>query len=118
MYIDTRALKDGSFVIDLFDKKDNYYFGFIEIEKQFNCYVVSGKINHFEKNDIIDLFETRKEKLRNIFVAIQAMILEGAIPIDLNEYEVYILDDELISRDFIKSEKLKRVPRYCGYYFI
>ena len=121
MYIDTRVRNDNgtnTYIIDLFDYDDKYYFGFIEIFEDEVCYVISGKVNHFERNDEIQLFETRKEKLRKVFKAIKSFILTGDIPLDIKNKRVLILDDELISRDAIEHMKLKRVPRYCGYYFI
>ena len=121
MYIDTRVRNDNgtnTYVIDLFDYKNDYYFGFIEIFENDDCYVISGEVNHFGRNDEIELFETRKEKLRVIFKAIRTFIRTGDIPLDINNKRVLILSDELISRDAIEFMKLERVPRYCGYYFI
>ncbi len=116
MYMTYKENKDGC-VINMYDTKDDYFFGFIEIMNQGDFYVISGQVNHFERNDEVDLFETRKYKLHNCFERIQSMIKKGALSIDRNK-PVYILDDELISRDAIKRMDLKRVPRYCGYYFI
>ena len=103
--------------INLYDKADDYFFGYIDISILDDCYVISGRVNKFEINADIELFETRKRKLRAIFINLQQDFLEGRIPLELNR-PVLILDDELISRDAIKYMKLKRVPRYCGYYFI
>ena len=103
--------------INLYDKADDYFFGYIDIIVNDDCYVISGRINKFEIDADIELFETRKRKLRAVFINLREDFLEGKIPLELNR-PVLILDDELISRDAIKYMKLNRVPRYCGFYFI
>ena len=102
---------------NLYDKKDNYFFGYIDIIINPDCYVISGRVNKFEIDAEIELFETRKRKLRAMFLNLREDFLKGRIPLELNR-PVLILDNELISRDAIKYMKLERVPRYCGYYFI
>ena len=116
MYMTYKENED-CYTINMYDTKDDYFFGFIEIVDNVDCYVISGQVNHFERDAEVDLFETRKHKLHQCFERIQSMIKKGAIPLDKSK-PVLILDDELISRDAIKRMKLKRVPRYCGYYFI
>lgn len=116
MYM-TYKENNGDYTINMYDVKDDYFFGYIDLFDNGDCYVITGRVNKFEVDAEIDLFETRKHKLHQCFERIQSMIKKGAIPLDENK-PVLILDDELISRDAIRRMKLKRVPRYCGYYFI
>ena len=117
MYM-TIAEKTADYVtLNLYDKKDNYFFGYIDIMINPDCYVLSGRVNKFEINAEIELLLTRQRKLAEIFDSIKKQFLNGEIDLPLDR-KVLILDDELISRDYIKARKLKRVPRYCGYYFI
>ncbi len=115
MYM-TYKEENGDYIINLYDSKDDYFFGFIEIFDNVDCYVISGQVNCFDRDAEVDMFETRKNKLYNMFVILQSMIKKGVI--DIKGKQVLILDDELISRDAIRRMELKRVPRYCGYYFI
>ena len=117
MYM-TYKENNGDYTINLYDSKDNYFFGFIEIFDNVDCYIITGQVNHFDRDAEVDMFETRKHKLHNMFVILQSMIKKGSIPLDIEDKRVLILDDELISRDAIQRMKLQRVPRYCGYYFI
>ena len=117
MYMTIAEQTPDYLTINLYDKADDYFFGYIDIIINEDCYVISGRINKFEIDADIDLFETRKRKLRIIFANLKDMFLKGEIPLELNR-PVLILDDELISRDAIRYMQLKRVPRYCGYYFI
>ena len=103
--------------LNLYDKKDNYFFGYIDIIINPDCYVISGRVNKFEIDAEVELLLTRKRKLAEIFDTIKAQFLNGEIGLPLDR-KVFIMSDELISRDYIESRKLKRVPRYCGYYFI
>ena len=105
------------FTFNLYDKKDNYFFGYIDIIINSDCYVISGRVNKFEIDAEVELFLTRKRKLAEIFDTIKTQFLNGEIGLPLDR-KVLILENELISRDYIASRKLKRVPRYCGYYFI
>ena len=117
MYMAISEVTPSYITINLYNNEDDYFFGFIEISIMDDCYTISGQINHFEVNADIELLETRKRKLRAVFINLREMFLEEQLPLKLDR-PVYILDDELISRDAIKYMKLKRVPRYCGYYFI
>lgn len=117
MYLTYKQDSNGDYVINLHDKKDDYLFGYLDLFDNEDCYVITGRVIHFEVDAEVALFESRKKKLHNMFVKLQSMIKEGEIPLDKSK-PVLILDDELISRDAIKRMNLKRVPRYCGYYFI
>lgn len=115
MYIEHKE-DNGNYIVNFYDKKDDYFFGFVEIIDNEDCYVISGQVNHFERDAEVDLFESRKHKLHIAFIILQSTIKRGII--NTKGKPVLILDDELISRDAIKRMNLKRVPRYCGYYFI
>ena len=117
MYMSIVETTPDYITINLYDKRDDYFFGYLDISILPDCYVISGRVNKFEIGAEIELLETRKRKLRAIFINLREMILEEQTPLKLDR-PVLILDDELISRDAIKYMKLKRVPRYCGYYFI
>ena len=117
MYMTYKQDSNGDYIINLYDKKDDYLFGYLDLFDNGDCYIITGRVIHFEVDAEIDLFETRKHKLHQCFEKLQSMIKKGAIPLDKSK-PVLILDDELISKDAIKRMKLKRVPRYCGYYFI
>ena len=117
MYM-TLADKTPDYItLNLYDKKDDYFFGYIDIIVYPDCYVISGRVNKFEIDADIELLLTRKRKLGEIFDTVKAQFLNGEIGLPLDR-KVFIMSDELISRDYIESRKLKRVPRYCGYYFI
>lgn len=120
MYTDfniNRANGLTDYTFNLYDKEDSYFFGFIEILEMNDSYVITGQINGFDRYAEIPLFDIRKEKLRVVFQTLQDMILNNTLPLN-KEKPIYILADETISKDAIQSMKLKRVPRYCGYYFI
>ena len=100
--LEIKSTKSSLDNLDLFDNVD--------------CYVITGRVIHFEVDAEVELFESRKKKLHNMFVTLQSMIKKGVI--DTKGKPVLILSDELISRDAIRRMELQRVPRYCGYYFI
>ena len=117
MYM-TLAEKTSDYItLNLYDKRDDYFFGYIDIIINSDCYIISGRVNKFEIDAEIDLLLTRKRKLAEIFDTIKEQFLNGEIGIPLDR-KVLILENELISRDYIVSRKLRRVPRFCGYYFI
>lgn len=107
---------NGDYIVNFYDKKDDYFFGYVDLFDNGDCYIITGRVNKFEVDAEVDLFESRKHKLHIVFVILQSTIKRGLI--DTKGKPVLILDDELISRDAIKRMGLKRVPRYCGYYFI
>ncbi len=117
MYMAIAETTPDYITFNLYDKKDDYFFGYIDIIINSDCYIISGRVNKFEIDAEIDLLLTRKRKLAEIFDTVKAQFLNGEIGLPLDR-KVLILEDELISRDYIVSRKLKRVPRYCGYYFI
>lgn len=117
MYMTIAEQTPDYLTINLYDKKDDYFFGYIDIIINSDCYIISGRVNKFEIDAEIDLLLTRKRKLAEIFDTIKEQFLNGEIGLPLDR-KVLILEDELISRDYIKSANLKKVPRYCGYYFI
>ena len=117
MYMTYKQDDNGDYIINLYDKKNDYLFGYLDLFDNEDCYIITGRVIHFEVDADVKLFGTRKQKLYEMFVKLQSMIKEGEIPLDKNK-PVLILDDELISRDAIRRMELKRVPRYCGYYFI
>ena len=41
--------------LNLYDKKDNYFFGYIDIMINPDCYVISGRVNKFEIDAEIEL---------------------------------------------------------------
>ncbi len=116
MYMTLNQDNNGDYIVNMYDCKDDYFFGYVEIFDNVDCYIITGRVNKFDVSAEVDMFETRKNKLHHIFVLIQSMIKEGAI--DTKGKPVLILDDELISRDAIRRMELQRVPRFCGYYFI
>lgn len=117
MYMTYKRDDEGDYTINLYDSSNDYLFGYLDLFDNVDCYVITGRVIHFEVDAEVELFESRKKKLHNMFVELQSMIKKGAIPLDKSK-PVLILDDELISRDAIRRMELKRVPRYCGYYFI
>lgn len=117
MYMTYKRDDEGDYIINLYDSSNDYLFGYLDLFDNVDCYVITGRVIHFEVDAEVELFGTRKQKLYEMFVKLQSMIKKGEIPLDKSK-PVLILDDELISRDAIKRMELKRVPRYCGYYFI
>ena len=116
MYMTYKQDDNGDYIINLYDKKNDYLFGYLDLFDNEDCYIITGRVIHFEVDADVKLFGTRKQKLYEMFVKLQSMIKEGEI--DTQGKQVLILSDELISRDAIRRMDLKRVPRYCGYYFI
>ena len=117
MYIAIAEQTPDYLTINLYDKHNNYFFGFLDISIYQDCYTISGKVNHFERYEEIELFETRKKKLRTLFSDLKLMLINGTIPLKLDR-PVLILADELISKDAIKYMELKKIARYNGYLFI
>ena len=67
MYM-TLAEKTADYItLNLYDKKDNYFFGYVDIIINPDCYVISGRVNKFEIDAEIELLLTRKRKLAEIF---------------------------------------------------
>ena len=117
MYMTIKERTEDYYVINLKDKDTDYLFGEIVISIFSDHYAISGEVNHFEIDADIKLFDTRIKKLCYIFEELKWRFLDGSLGLPLDR-PVYIVSDELISRDYIKLSNLRKVPRYCGYYFI
>lgn len=117
MYMTLKSKDQYEYIISFMDKQTKLEFGEIAIELFDDYYLITGKVNHFEIDANVQLFHSRIIKLCKLFDELKESFINGTLGLPLDR-PVYIASDELISRDYIQINRLKRVPRYCGYYFI
>ena len=108
MYMTYKQEDNGDYIINMYDSKDNYFFGYVEIFDNVDCYVITGQVNHFEKDAEVDLFNIRKNKLhnmnkRNLVISTHARDKNEFNDADIKQLPFEVTNDMII--EFNRTEK-------------